>query len=377
MAKRMRSRQARPGIEGLESRELKTVSAVSNLGNLVIRATSQASLSVVQTASRQWAVYDSGTLVDQVSGITGGIFVNLSAQDDQIDIDLSGLDVVGGVQINGAGGNDTIRIGHGLVRGPLQIQSGGGEDQVSLGNFGGALEVQGLTQIDGGAGSANSLAVGGNVGLRTNVLLRNVNVVSFEPDSSINGALSVTVQNSGAMSLAVAGTVDRHLQADGTALNDNVSIGSSAVVGSLETRLGVANDAVVLAGQIGQATISTGAGDDALVAAGTITNRLAAAMSGGSDSVALQANVGDPATPNAPALRIQTGMGMDTVAALADHDVMGQGLIDLGPSGDQFVIYPRANTLGTRVNGSGGINTFYGPKERLLFAPVLFQVFYP
>jgi hypothetical protein len=377
MAKRTILRHARPGVEGLEARDLKTVSVVSNMGNLMIQATSQAQLSVVQRASREWAVYDHGGLVSQLSGITGGIVVNLSNQDDQVDISLAGLDVVGGIQINGGSGNDTVQIGNGLARGSLQINGGAGEDRVSLGNFGGAFEVQGTSLIEGAGGSANSLTVGGNVGLRSNVTLRNVNDVALADKSVINGGLQVSVNNSGSMSLALAGTVDRHIQADGTAFNDGVAIGPTAVVNSLQTRLGAANDAVWLGGQIGQATISTGAGSDSLFAAGTITNSLAVAMSGGNDAVTLQADVGNSAAPNAPAARVQSGMGMDVVTALPEFDITGQGLIDVGPSGDQFLLVPRTNTLSARVNGSGGINSFYGPKERLLFAPVLFQVFYP
>src|SRR4051812_42662231 len=151
-------------------------------GDLAVSGDSAGIIAITAVDSDSYQVTEGGALVATVDGVSRGIRVDLGSSSDMVTVDLAGQTVNGDVRINLGGGDNSLMLTDGTIRGHLVIQGGAGIDTIAVQND---LSVRKNTQIDLGDGDNVATVSGTHSGQLTIQTSAGNDVVTIDADADV------------------------------------------------------------------------------------------------------------------------------------------------------------------------------------------------
>jgi hypothetical protein len=316
-------------VELLEDRAVPAVTASVVHGNLVVVGDPKAAAHLSITASDTNAdkvadtfkVMDGTATVGTFGGVTHDLILRLGKENDAVSIDLAGLSAPQGILANLGGGDNSLSIQNGTVKGAVFVRGGADGNAVTLGGTAALTVDHGVFARFAGPGNG-VLELKGSAAVKGNLVTDNVAAVKLDAGSSV-GKNVFDHGGAAADLLNVAGSVGGDVVFLGGAGADTLTV-TGKVGGSVLAFLGAGNDVANVGGTIGKGLVLDGGpGKDTLTLSGAVGGRTLVLGGKGNDAVTVAAT----AHLNKRA-GIELGKGNDTFTlsgAAVFHTLFAQG----------------------------------------------------
>jgi hypothetical protein len=240
-------------IELLEARQLLAVDTAVENGLLKVSGNSDGAVEIVAKANSQFEVTDNGVSVGTFDGVKS-ISINLDAAssttagtaNNVVTLKLDGASV-DRVMANLGGGDNSLILASGSIKGSLSFKGGSGIDTLelatgtSIGRNVYAALGDGANVLTDHAAIKGSLQVIAGEGADT---------ISILADATIGKSLEASLGN-GANKLSVAGSIDNNLLLKTGTGDDAIAIETSGYVGgSVLANLGAGDNSLTHSGEI-------------------------------------------------------------------------------------------------------------------------------
>lgn len=263
-------------IEQLESRKLLAVASIVENGLLKVTGDSDGAVEIVTKSNSQFEVTDNGVSIGTFDGVKS-ININIDTAgtaDDVVTLKLDGASV-DRVMANLGGGDNSLVLATGSIKGSLSYKGGSGSDNLGLaagttvGRNVYAMLGDGSNTVNTGAAIAGSLLVSGGVDQDT------VNILA---EATIGKSAGLNL-GKGDNTLSVAGSIGQSLVLKAGDGNDTVTVETTGYVGrSVVASLGAGNNTLTHSGEIAgdlrvmskTSTDQVTVGDDAIVGGNTV-----------------------------------------------------------------------------------------------------------
>ena len=253
-------------FEYLENRMcLAVAAAVTDEGDLLVEGGSDGPVEILGTGEEGFEVYEDGELVAAVTGVTGGLRIQMidegTAAEDNVSVDLNGQAVDRVIADLGNGENHLV-ISDGVVEGGVHYVGGDDNDTLRIGSD---LTTGGTVVARMGEGD-NSLVVEGELGRHLFIGGGNGgDSVQITETAAVAGGVHGRLGD-GMNRFAVAGSIEGHLRVRGGIDDDLVELLAGASVGrSVSVSAGDGSNALTIAGSVGRGLRYNGLGGDDVV----------------------------------------------------------------------------------------------------------------
>ena len=215
-------------IEQLESRKLLAVASVVENGLLKVTGDSDGTVEIVAKSNSQIEVTDNGVSIGTFDGVKS-INVNIDTAgtaNNVVTLKLDGA-IVDRVMANLGGGDNSLVLATGNIKGSLSYTGGSGSDNLELaagttvGRNVYAMLGDGSNTVKAGAAITGSLLVSGGVDADT---------VSILAEATIGKSVGLSLGN-GDNTVSVAGSIEKSLALKTGGGNDKVTVESTGYAG--------------------------------------------------------------------------------------------------------------------------------------------------
>jgi hypothetical protein len=329
-------------VEALEDRAVPAVMASVIHGDLVVlgdpKAASHLSITASDTNADKVAdtfkVMDGTATVGTFSGVTHDLILRLGKEDDAVTIDLAGLSTPHGIRANLGGGDNSLSILNGTVKGAVLVRGGADGNVVTLGGAT-ALTVNGGVFAHFAGPGNGVLELKGSALVKGNVVTDDVASVKLDAGSAV-GKNVIDHGGAAADTLSVTGAVGGDVVFFGGKGADTLNV-TGTVGGSVIAFLGAGNDVAKVGGAVaGGVFLDGGPGNDTLTLSGAVAGRTA----------------------------VFGGKGNDVVTVAATARLNKAAGIVLGKGDDTFTLSGAAVFRNLFAQGGRGGNTFVGNRAQ-------------
>ncbi len=235
-------------IEQLESRKLLAVASVVENGLLKVTGDSDGAVEIVAKSNSQIEVTDNGVSIGTFDGVKS-ININIDTAgtaNNVVTLKLDGASV-DRVMANLGGGDNSLVLATGSIKGSLSYKGGSGSDNLELaagttvGRNVYAMLGDGSNTVKTGAAIAGSLLVSGGV---------NDDTITILAEATIGKSVGLSLGN-GDNTVSVAGSIEQSLVLKAGDGNDTVAVESTGYVGgSVLASLGAGDNTLTHSGEI-------------------------------------------------------------------------------------------------------------------------------